>query len=308
MTARIVVVGSYGVGLTLTVDRAPRAGETVVGHAFSSGPGGKGSNQAIAAARLGADVDLVTVVGTDDYGRAAHALWHAEGVGTAGVQTLGGTTMVGVILVEGNGENRIAIAPGVLADMTIAELDGLEALVCDASVVLVSLEIPVDVAYEALRRARAAGVPTVLNPAPAPSGALPAGMLDLVDHLTPNRTEAAALSSLPTSTDAHDLIHADCFAPVTNLVITLGDEGALLRTPDGVERLPAARVPVVDSTGAGDTFSAAYAVEIALGARPVDAARFATVAAALCVTRAEVVPSLPRRSDVDQFSLREGAR
>lgn len=308
MTASIVVVGSYGVGLTVTVDRAPQAGETVVGHAFSAGPGGKGSNQAIAAARLGSAVELVSVVGDDEYGAQARTLWAQEGVGCSATRTLDGTTMVGVILVESSGENRIAIAPGVLADMTPQDLGGLADLLCDASVLLVSLEIPVDVAHAALLQARSAGVTTVLNPAPAPRAALPDGMLDLVDHLIPNRTEAAALAGLAATSYARDLIDAPCFRAVPNVVITLGEDGALLRTSAGTEHLPAVSVPVVDSTGAGDTFSAAYTVEIARGASPADAARFAVVAAGLSVTRAEVIPSLPYRSAVEEFSPLRGAR
>jgi ribokinase len=301
----VVVVGSYGVGLTVALDRVPAAGETVVGHAFSAGPGGKGSNQAIAAARLGASVELVSAVGSDEHGRQARELWAAESVGHEGVRILDGTTMVGVILVDATGENRIAIVPGVLDEMTPRDLGDLQRLLSEADALLVSLEIPVDVAFAALRAGRDAGVITILNPAPAPDGPLPDEMLGLVDHLTPNRTEALRLAQLPEQTDPDEVVRAECFNGIGTVVLTLGEEGVLLRTSSGLVRIPAPHVEAVDSTGAGDTFNGAYASQLAMGVSTVDAARFAVAAASLSVSRAEVVPSLPRLAEVT--SLMEGS-
>ena len=242
--AKIVVVGSYGVGLSLTMERMPEAGETVTGEQFSTGHGGKGSNQAVAAARLGATAVLCTAVGSDPFGEQAKALWADEGVDSTMVRTLPGSTMVGVILVDAAGENRIAIAPGVLADFTAECLDGLETALADADVLLVGLEIPVDTAHEALRIGRDAGVVTVLNPAPAPPAALPAGMLALVDHVTPNRTEAARLAGLPTrQRAARRSIGAACFADVGTAVLTLGGDGALIRHGGAVDKIDAVVAP-----------------------------------------------------------------
>lgn len=303
--ASVVVVGSYGVGLTVALDRSPAAGETVIGRTFSSGPGGKGSNQAIAAARMGVQVDLVSVVGSDDHGSQARILWSSEAVGHAHVRALDGTTMVGVILVDSQGENRIAIVPGVLDAMTPRDLDDIGPLLATADVLLVSLEIPVDVAFAALKAGRAASVTTILNPAPAPTKPLPDGMLGLVDHLTPNRSEALRLAHGAELTSPEEVIEADCFRGIENVALTLGREGVLLRTPSGLTRIPAPDVVAVDSTGAGDAFNGAYAAQLARGRAPIEAARFAVAAASLSVTHAEVIPSLPRLAEVED--LLEGA-
>lgn len=297
--ARIVVVGSFGVGLTFSMERVPDAGETVIGRAFSVDDGGKGSNQAIGAARLGATVALCTAVGSDSHGERGRALWKEEGVDATLATTISGSTMVGMIVVDERGENRIAIVPGVLDEFTPDLLDGLDAALTDADVLLVGLEIPFATAHAALAAGRRAGVITILNPAPAPAGALPSEMLALVDHLTPNRSEAARLAGLPADAAAADLLAANCLATIPIVALTLGGDGVLLRTESGTVAINAVHVdPVVDTTGAGDSFNAAYAVRIALGDEPVAAARFAVRAAGHCVGRAHVVPSLPHLTDL----------
>src|SRR6478752_2110205 len=183
---KIAVVGSYGAGLTMRVPRSPEAGETVSGGVFDSGPGGKGSNQAVAAARLGARVSLLTAVGADDFGRAAHALWEAEGVDAGKSLTGRGATMVGFILVEPTGENRIAIAPGALDELDAAGCDGFRDEIAAADILVVSMEIPLEAVVHALRTAREVGTPTLLNPAPA--RALPDEAWPLIDIITPNQT------------------------------------------------------------------------------------------------------------------------
>lgn len=299
----IVVVGSYGAGLTLRCERVPDAGETVVGRSFSSGHGGKGSNQAIAAARLGARVSFCSVVGDDDFGSSALQLWILEGVDSRLVHVATGSTMVGVILVDATGENRIAIAPGVLDGFSPSLLNGLDEVLNSAQVLLVGLEIPVATAFEALAAGRRAGVTTVLNPAPVPTAPLPSGMLEMVDHLLPNRTEAAQLAGCPVDADPDELAGSACFQPVDTLVMTLGAAGCLVRTDDVVTLVPATPVAdVVDTTGAGDSFAAAYAVGIAEGLDALEAARFAVRAAAHSVRTSEVVPSLPYRHEVAEVS------
>jgi ribokinase len=298
---RIAVVGSYGVGMTMYMDRMPAEGETLVGRTFAQGPGGKGSNQAIAARRLGAEVTLCTIVGPDSLGEEARTLWTAEGVGIEGVQTGTEATMVGFILVEAGGSNRIVIAPGALNQLGAGHVRAVAADIQAADVVLVGLEIPIEPAAEALRIAREAGVVTVLNPAPATR--LSPGVMATVDHLTPNRSEAAVLTGLdPASTPDALLVALRALAPSAVVALTLGEDGALVDDGRGRVAIPAVHVErVVDTAGAGDAFSAAYAVAIAEGRTPVEASRFGVLAGAFAVTRSEVVPGLGTRAELDAF-------
>lgn len=293
---RVAVVGSYGVGLTMRVTRMPIGGETLSDGVFASGHGGKGSNQAVAAARLGAEVSFLTAVGRDAFATAARQLWRDEGV-TATVVEADAATMVGVILVEPSGENRIVIAPGALDRLTPADVDGFEAEIAAADILVTGFEIPVEVARRALQVARRHGVRTLLNPAPAVR--LDPELWELADVVTPNRSEAAVLTGEPAETAeaCADAIRAR-FGGVT--VVTLGGEGCLLDTPDGV-RTRVAPVPpreVVDTTGAGDAFTGALAVALARGDGWAEAVRFASAAGAHAVAIAEVIPSLPRPSDI----------
>ncbi|MDX6568894.1 MAG: ribokinase [Gaiellales bacterium] len=298
----IAVVGSYGVGMTMYMDRMPAEGETLVGTSFAQGPGGKGSNQAIAARRLGARVTLCSIVGPDALGAEARRLWDAEGIGSDGVQTGTEATMVGFILVDGSGSNRIVIAPGALSQLRAEHVQAVAADIETADVVLVGLEIPVAPAAEALRLAAAAGVVTVLNPAPATR--LAPEVLQAVRHITPNRTEAAVLTGLDPSTPAEKLLVAlRVLAPSAVIALTLGGEGVLVYDASERTAIPAVAVAeVVDTAGAGDAFSAAYAVAIAEGRTPVEAARFGVIAGAFAVTRREVVPGLATRAELDAFA------
>lgn len=300
-TARIAVVGSYGVGLTMRLPRMPVAGETLSGAAFSSGHGGKGSNQAVGAARLGAEVALLTAIGDDALGEAARALWATEGVDASTSVTIpGAATMVGMILVERSGENRIAIATGALDHLVPEHVSAFRDRLAAADVAVVSLEIPLDTALAALRTAHDAGTTTLLNPAPAQP--IPDDAWKHVDILTPNRTEAAVLLGHDPGVEASaaDLAAALRARGVGTVVLTLGAEGALIHDATGQRAVPAvAARSVVDTTGAGDSFTAALAVALGEG-RAVDAAaQFAVRAGAHTVSLAEVVPALPHRSDLD---------
>lgn len=293
---RIAVVGSYGVGLTMRVDRVPEAGETLSDGVFSSGHGGKGSNQAVAAARLGAEVSLLTAVGTDAFGTAACELWRQEGVRVS-VVTTDAATMVGVILVEPSGENRIVIAPGALAQLSPDDVDVFEEDIATADLLVTGFEIPVEVARRALQVARRNGVRTLLNPAPAVP--LDSDLWSLADVLTPNQSEAAVLTgeAVDTPEACADAIRAR-FDGVA--VITLGGDGCLLDLPDGTRTRVAPVRPrqVVDTTGAGDAFTGALAVALARGDAMPDAVRFAAAAGAHAVATAEVIPSLARPEDI----------
>jgi ribokinase len=271
--ARVAIVGSYGVGLTVELDRVPEAGETVVGRTFRRDHGGKGSNQAVGCARLGADVDLLTAVGDDAFGRDALALWLSEGVRAEAV-VASAATMTAPILVEPSGQNRIVVVPGALAELGRAHVDAFAGTIARADVCVVQLEIPVDTALYALEVARKAGVRTILNPAPAP----PEPIAPDVDYLTPNETEFEAVRGARGT-----------------LVLTLGEQGARL----GDELVPAFPAAVVDTTGAGDAFTAAFAVALAEGLSDLDAVRWGCAAGAHMVEHPGVVPGLPTRAQLE---------
>jgi len=272
--ARVAVVGSYGVGLTVELARMPEAGETVVGRSFRLDHGGKGSNQAIGAARLGADVDFLTAIGDDPFGHDAIALWQQEHVDARPIVT-DAPTMTAPILVEATGENRIVVVPGALERLVPEHVDAFSDRIAAADVCVVQLEIPVWTALYALEVAAAAGVRTILNPAPAPAEPI----APRCDYVTPNETEASSVRE----TDA-------------TLVLTLGDDGAELRG----ERVPAFPASVVDTTGAGDAFTAAFAVALAEGRDDREAVRWGCAAGAHMVEHPGVVPGLPTRAELER--------
>ena len=272
--ARIAVVGSYGVGLTVELERLPEAGETVIGRRFRMDAGGKGSNQAIGAARLGAEVDFLTALGDDAFGHEAIDLWQREHV-RAEVVLTEAATMAAPILVEPNGENRIVVVPGALAELSQAHVDAFSDRIAAADVLVVQLEIPVWTALYALEVGRAAGVRTVLNPAPAPTEPI----APACDYVTPNETEAPAVAGAQAT-----------------FVYTLGDQGAELHG----ERIPAFPATVVDTTGAGDAFTAAFAVALAEGRGEREAVRWGCAAGAHMVEHPGVVPGLPTRDELER--------
>lgn len=272
---RIAVVGSYGVGLTFGIERAPERGETLIGTLFRTDHGGKGSNQAVGAARLGAEVTLLTAIGEDAFGDGAVELWAEEGVDATLVVRASLPTMTAAILVEAAGDNRIVIVPGALSTLTPAHVDAFAAQIASAEVLLVQLEIPVVTALHALEVGRQRGVRTVLNPAPAP----PSPIAPAADYLTPNESEAFAVDK------------AD-----GTLVVTLGEQGARLRGT----QVPAFPADAVDTTGAGDAFCAGFAVALAEGATDTDAVRWGCAAGAHMVEHEGVIPGLPTRAQLDE--------
>jgi ribokinase len=286
--------------MTMRLPRLPVAGETLLGGTYSSGHGGKGSNQAVAAARLGAQVAFLTAVGDDALGTAARDLWAAEGVDASGTVTvLDAATMVGMILVEPSGENRIVIAGGALDHLTPQHVEDFRPQLTAADIAVVSLEIPLQTALTAIRAAHAAGTRTLLNPAPAQ--ALPADAWAHIDVLTPNRIEAAILLGHdPDADESPESLAAQLHAKGGGtVVLTLGGDGALVHDASGQRRVPAAPpIAVVDTTGAGDAFTAAFAIELAAGESIDAAVRFAARAGAHAVGIHEVIPALPRRADL----------
>ena len=295
----VVVVGSSNTDMIVRVPRLPAPGETVLGGAFSTAPGGKGANQAVAAARLGADVTFVARVGTDTFGQQAVAGFQAEGIDCQFVlqdpDAPSGVALIGVD--DGTGENSILVASGANALLSEGDIERAQSAIEGADVLLCQLESPLPTVQAALRLARAAGVITVLNPAPAQ--ALPDDLLALVDVLTPNETEAAELTGESTPEDAAPVLLGH---GAKSVLVTLGAAGVLLAAADGITHFPGIRVPnVADTTAAGDCFSGALAVALAEGHTLSDGVRFAQRAAALSVTKTGAQPSLPTRTEVDNW-------
>jgi ribokinase len=290
MTAKIVVIGSFNTDLTTYMERLPRPGETVHGRKFVTGPGGKGSNQAVAAARLGADVKFVGRVGTDSFGDMALNMWQREGINTAYVvRDPEQATGVAPILVEDSGENMIVVALGANLTVSPADIDAARDAIAGADVVITQLEIRHETTAYALKAAREYGVRTILNPAPA--SPLPQEVIALADYLTPNETELEILYS--GSVDKRPV------SDTQTLIMTAGADGAVWTRYDGTGKVPTFKVKVVDTTGAGDAFNGGLAVALAEGKSLEEAIRFANATAALCVTRLGTAPSMPQRSEVE---------
>lgn len=301
MEHRVAVLGIFAADLAFRAERLPRMGETVLGQGFALGPGGKGSNQAVAARRAGAAVSLISRLGDDLFGRIARDLWRGEGIDTAAVETSEAPTGTAFIFVQaGTGENAIIVEPGAAAELSPASVDAAAARIRAARVFLTQLEQPLAAARRGLEIARAAGIATVLNPAPAAH--LDDDLLRLCDYVTPNESEAAALTGLPVADEAGARRAAQALvaAGAGCAVVTLGERGALFHDRERCELVPAFRAgPVVDTTGAGDAFNGAFAAAIAEGIQPLAAARFACAAAGLSVTRPGTAAAMPTRAAIE---------
>jgi len=308
----ITVVGSYATGLTMKVDRLPSTGETLLGTDYRVDYGGKGSNQAVGCARLGAQVSFVAKIGKDAFGEMALALYRDERIDITHVrQTADAPTGVGFIVVEAaSGSNCIVLDPGANELLTAADVSQSEAAFNSSAVVLTQLEIPVAAAQAAMARGRALGAITILNPAPVRP--LPVSLLQMVDVLTPNETEARVLAgrspdaTLEREGDAAELARELIRRGVKQVVMTLGEKGALIVTASSSSHVPAVPMSAVDTTGAGDAFNAGLAMALACGTSLEAAVEFAVVTGGLAVTREGVIPSLPHRDEVVQFYQQHG--
>jgi ribokinase len=300
--SRIVVVGSLNADLVVGVSRFPSAGETVTGREFSVFPGGKGANQAVAAARLGGDVAMVGCVGGDAYGRWLREGLLADRVDVSHVETDASVSSgVAVITIDAQGQNEIVVVPGANGRLSVDILERNRAALATAAFVLLQLEVPLETVVAAARLAREAGATVILDPAPARPEAL--SLLPLVDYVTPNETELSALVGAPPDS-LGDLPGVAAAARrllargAQRVVAKVGPRGALLVGPDGERHWPAPRVEPVDTTAAGDVWNGAFAAALADG-RPIgEAGALATAAAALSVTRAGAQPSMPRAAEV----------
>jgi ribokinase len=297
----ITVVGSFAVGMTIRTSRMPHFGETLVGADFDMGPGGKGSNQAVGVAKLGASSYFAGIIGDDKLGEIATDLYAREGVDTTYLQkTKAMATGVGFIILNEAGENGIILDMGANKLMDPAFVDEVEDQIARSAIVMSVLELPVPAAARAMELGRKRGARTILNPAPATR--LGDDVLANVDYLTPNETELRILMGLapndPTPTEELAQRLFRHFAGT--LVVTMGEKGALIIDERGPVPVPAVAVNVVDTTGAGDAFNAGLAVALAEGRTLEHAVKFANCSGALACTALGVIPGLPSRAAVDE--------
>ncbi len=301
MTRPVVILGVFVADTSYRAERQPRIGETILGQSFALGPGGKGSNQAVAAARLGVETHFITRLGEDAFADMARATWAEAGVRPAVRRDPESYTGAAYIFVEaGTGNNAIIIAPGAAARIAPADIDAEAALIERAGVFVTQLEQPLPAAARALLVAHRAGVTTILNPAPAQ--ALGDDLIGLCDWLTPNESEAEGLTGIPVSNPEGARAAAEALMArgARGVVVTLGENGALLCQPGRAEHVPAVRAgAVVETTGAGDAFNGGFAAALARGLDPLAAVRFGSAVAGISVTRAGTAPSMPTLAEVE---------
>ena len=292
--AKVVVIGSSNTDMTIKGDRLPKPGETVLGGEFRMGPGGKGANQAVAAQRLGADVSFICKVGRDIFGDNAISGYQKEGIDCSRILRSDKASGTALILVDGNAENCIAVAPGANADLTPEDVDSVADVIRSADYLILQLEIPVESVLRAAKIAHEAGVYVILNPAPACH--LPEELFGYISLITPNQTESAPLSGVEDNLDA--AVERLMQLGVKDVVVTLGSKGSLVISEGAKTLVPSLKVKAVDTTAAGDTFCGALCVALSEGCSLVDAAGFATKASALTVQKMGAQDSIPFRSDI----------
>ena len=300
MTARVIVVGSLNMDLVARSSRIPKPGETIIGGEFRTVPGGKGANQAVAAARMGAEVSMVGRLGQDAFAQPLLENLSAAGIDYTFVkQDPGAATGVALIVVDDAGENSIVVASGANMRLTPEDVDAAASSIASADALLLQLENPLETVVRAAEVARHHGVTVLLNPAPARS--LPEQLLSLVDVLIPNETEAALLTGLPVSTEEEATAAAAALQGlgVGSVIITLGERGAFFASGEKTVAIPAFDVTPVDTTAAGDAFVAGFGVALAEGRSMADSVRWGNAAGALAATKLGAQPSLPTREEVE---------
>lgn len=296
--SRILVVGSSNTDMTVKTRHIPKPGETVLGGDFTMGPGGKGANQAVAAARLGGDVEFICKVGRDLFGKNAIEHYKSEGLRTEGILFSSQPSGVALISVDESGENCIVVASGANGDFCTADIEACRASLESCSILLLQLEIPVPAVALAAEIAHKAGAMVVLNP--APSAALPEEIFRNVDLFIPNETELSDFSGIPVNDagSAFKAAQAMRAKGVGKLIVTMGSKGALICDGDSPVTVPAQKVRAVDTTAAGDTFCGALCVAISEGRSLLEATEFATRASALTVQKMGAQNSIPFRKDL----------
>ncbi len=311
--SKIVVIGSLNMDVVAIAPRIPVTGETIIGSKYFTEPGGKGANQAYAAAKLGGSVAMLGRVGDDEFGRAMRNNLVEVGCDAGMLETVPGTSGVALIFVAENGQNSIIVVPGANNELRPCDVEAQSSRISAGDIVLLQLENPVETVLAGARAARQQGARVILDPAPAPGVPLPDELFSLVDLLTPNETEAAILAGLPpgritperAAIIARDLQQMG--APA--VIMKLGEQGCLLLDEGAQTTLVRApEVNAVDTTAAGDVFNGALAVALSEGAELLDACRFAVNAAALSVTRLGTQIATPSRQEVEEFAASREAQ
>lgn len=299
---RVVVLGSSNTDMVIKLERIPRPGETILGGEFVVAPGGKGANQAVAAARAGGQVTFIARVGDDMFGQKAVAGFVEDGIDVSHiVRDANSPSGVALIFVAKDGQNSIAVAGGANARLSPADVQAAAGALDGASALVMQLETPLETVAAASELAAARGVPVILNPAPAQP--LPDRLLKQVSILTPNETEAELLTGIAVTDETSAAKAAANLRArgVPTVIITLGSQGALVSDAAGPRRIAGFPADAVDTTAAGDVFNGALAVALGEGRAPADAIRFANAAAAISVTRLGAQPSAPTRREIESL-------
>ena len=303
MTLDIVILGVFVADTAYRAQRQPRLGETILGQSFALGPGGKGSNQSVAAGMAGASVDFITKLGKDPFADMALATWKKAGVTSLATQHADDYTGAAYIFVDENtGDNAIIVCPGAAATINRSDIDSHAEVIKHCKVLMTQLEQPIDAAEYALACARKAGATTILNPAPAVE--LPTSMIALCDFVTPNEIEAETITGITVNSPKDAVAAAEALLAkgAGGAIITLGENGCLYHDGSNSVHVPAINAgPVVETTGAGDAFNGGFAVAIAEGHSPLEAIRFGTATAAISVTRPGTAPSMPTRKEIESL-------
>jgi ribokinase len=308
MTSKpVTIMGIFAADLSFRTGRLPAWGETVIGDTFQLGPGGKGSNQAIAAARLGGNVHFISKVGTDTFGELARKIHRDAGVNAVFLMgTPDHMTGAAAIIVDANtGENAIVVTPGAANALTPEEIDSATGQIAQSACFMTQLELSMHLVEHGLTLAHGLGVPTILNPAPACE--CKDGFLELCDYITPNETEAAGLTGMPVETFSQIEAAAEALLRrgPRHVILTLGSRGVFVRSGDTAELIPAFQAgPVVDTTGAGDAFNGGFAVGLSEGMSILEAAKLGCTAAGISVTRPGTAPSMPTRAELERLIAR----
>ena len=297
---RIAILGVFVADTSFRANRMPRMGETILGRSFALGPGGKGSNQAVAAGKLGADVSIITRLGRDDFGKMALQTWKNANVKSNVILDPEGHTGAAFIFIDDQtGDNAIIISPGTADQISLIDIQKNKDLISGSDVFMTQLEQPIDVALAGLKLAKQHGKITILNPAPAAQ--LQPDIFALCDYITPNETEAEALTGVKVETEGDAERAAEVFVDlgVKTPIVTMGEKGAYLHEFGIVPALSVG--PISETTGAGDAFNGGLATALSEGKTSIDAVRFGCVAASISVTRAGTADSMPSRKEVEKL-------
>lgn len=299
---RILVIGSSNTDMTIKSDNLPLPGQTILGGRFVMGPGGKGANQAVAAKRLGGNVEFICKVGHDIFGKSAADGYKKEGIDISHILYSTEPSGVALILVDKTGENVISVAPGANGDLSVEDIESIANVIKEADYLILQLEIPTDAVIRAAKIAHEAGVYVILNPAPACK--LPNELFQYISLITPNQTETELMTGVKLINEQSFITAVENFnrMGVKDVIITLGSKGSLVCYDGKNEFVPAIKVDAVDATAAGDTFCGAVCVALSQGKNLKEAAVFATKAASLTVQKMGAQDSIPSITDINMFS------